>query len=157
MLYPCKSGWNLPISSWDMVRMSTFGLKFGSLSTAVTLKIRSRSPKPNQLFIMSQCYIHANLVKIHQLVANKKVSCRRRRQQDPYQKQYVPLPFSRGHNERFGYKAVSICFNMFLDLSFIIFYIYFFFITVLQPVKIISLTLSRGAKMRPQEKTPDLS
>ena len=44
---------------------STFRLKFGSLSPTVTLKNRSRSPKPNQLFIMSQCYIHANLVKIH--------------------------------------------------------------------------------------------
>ena len=47
---------------------STFGLKFGSLSPAVTLKIRLRSPKPNQLFILSQCYIHTNLVKIHPLV-----------------------------------------------------------------------------------------
>ena len=44
---------------------STFWLKFGSLSPAVTLKIMSRSPKPNQHVIMSQCYIHANLVKIH--------------------------------------------------------------------------------------------
>ena len=35
---------------------------------AVTLKIRSRSPKPIQLFIISKCYIHANLVKIRQLV-----------------------------------------------------------------------------------------
>ena len=41
------------------------GLKFGSLSPTVTLKIRSRSLKPNQLIIMSQCYIHANLVEIH--------------------------------------------------------------------------------------------
>ena len=38
------------------------------LSPSVTLKIGSRSPKPNQLFIMSKCYIHANLVKIHLLV-----------------------------------------------------------------------------------------
>ena len=65
ILYPCKSGWNMSISSWDMVHTSTFCLKFGSLSPAVTLKIGSRSPKPNQLFIMSQCYILANLVKIH--------------------------------------------------------------------------------------------
>ena len=65
MLYPCKSGWNLPTSSWDMAHTSTFGPKFGSLSPAVTLKIRSRSPKPHQLFIMSQCYIHVNLVKFH--------------------------------------------------------------------------------------------
>ena len=42
-----------------------FWLKFGSLSPAVTLKIRSRSPKPYQLYIMSQRYIHANLVKIN--------------------------------------------------------------------------------------------
>ena len=41
---------------------------FGGLSLTVTLKIRSRSPKPIQLFIMSKCYIHANLVKIRQLV-----------------------------------------------------------------------------------------
>ena len=52
----------------EMVHTSTFGLKFGSLSPAVTLKIRSRSPKPSQLFIMSQCYSHANLVKIRQPV-----------------------------------------------------------------------------------------
>ena len=61
------------------------GLKFGSLSPTVTLKIRSRSPKPNQLFILSHCYIHANLVKIPPTPphptscsrdrANKKVSC----------------------------------------------------------------------------------
>ena len=73
MLYPCKSGWNLLTSSWDMVHTSTFWLIFGSLNPVVTLKIRSRSPKPNQLFIMSQCYIHANLVKIHPLV--HEISC----------------------------------------------------------------------------------
>ena len=48
------------------MQTSTFWLKFGSLSPAVTLKIRSRSPKPNQLSIMTQCYIHANLFKICQ-------------------------------------------------------------------------------------------
>ena len=42
-----------PTSSWDMMHTSTFWIKFGSLSLAVTLKIRSWSPKPNQLFIMS--------------------------------------------------------------------------------------------------------
>ena len=47
---------------------NTFWLKFGSLSPAVTLKNRSRSPKPNLLFIMSQCDIHANLVEICQSV-----------------------------------------------------------------------------------------
>ena len=56
------------------MHISTFWLNFGSLSPAVTLKIRSRSPKPNQLFIMSQCYIHANLVKIHPPV--HEISCK---------------------------------------------------------------------------------
>ena len=46
----------------------TFWLKFGGLNLAVTLKIRSRSPTPIQLFITFKCYIHANLVKICQLV-----------------------------------------------------------------------------------------
>ena len=50
------------------MQTSTFWLKFGSSSPAVILKIRSMSPKPYQLFNVSQCYIHANLVKIHQPV-----------------------------------------------------------------------------------------
>ena len=50
------------------MQTNTFWLKFGGLSLAVTLKIRSRSPKAIQLFIMSKCYIPANLVKIRQLV-----------------------------------------------------------------------------------------
>ena len=41
-----------------------FRLKFGSLSRAVALKMKSKSPKPIQLFIISQCYIHAYLLKI---------------------------------------------------------------------------------------------
>ena len=45
-----------------------FWFKFSSLSLALTLEIRSRSPKPNQLFITSDCYSHANLVKIRLLV-----------------------------------------------------------------------------------------
>ena len=68
-----QSGWNLPISSSDMVHTSTFWFKFGSLSPAVTLKIMSGLPKPNQLFIISKCYIHANLIKIHPLV--HEISC----------------------------------------------------------------------------------
>ena len=55
-----------------MVHTRTFGLKFGSLSPAMTLKIRS--PKLNGLFVMSQCYIHANLVKIHPPV--REISCK---------------------------------------------------------------------------------
>ena len=75
-----------------------------AVSHAVTLKIRSRSPKPNQLFIMSKCYIHANLVKIHPTVpimqtrkchadTNANADANRIRT-----KNNVPLPFSGGHS-----------------------------------------------------------
>ena len=73
ILYPCKSGWNLLTSSWDGGH-KYFLAYIGSLSPAVTLKIWSRIPKPNQLFIVSQCYIHANLVKIHPQV--HEISCK---------------------------------------------------------------------------------
>ena len=46
-------------------------------SPAVTLKIRSRSPKANQFFVMSQFYMHENLVIQHwftRYCAGKKVS-----------------------------------------------------------------------------------
>ena len=43
-------------------------LKFDLCPPAVTLEIRARSPKPNQVFIMPQYYIHANLFPICQLV-----------------------------------------------------------------------------------------
>ena len=46
---------------------STFWLKFGSINPTVT-------PKSNQHFIMSQCYIHANLFKIHLPV--HEISCK---------------------------------------------------------------------------------
>ena len=36
-------------------------LKFDLFSTAVTLKLRTRSPKLNKVFIMSQCYIHVKV------------------------------------------------------------------------------------------------
>ena len=39
-------------------------------SAGMTLKIRSRSPKPNQLFLPSQQCIYASLVKMH-LLAQK--------------------------------------------------------------------------------------
>ena len=41
---------------------------FTYLSPPVTLKIRSRSPKSNQLLSLSQRYIHASLVTFHPLV-----------------------------------------------------------------------------------------
>ena len=108
MLYPCKSGWNLPISSWDIVHTSTFGLKFGSLSPTVTLKTRSRSPKPNYLFTMSQCCIHANLVKIHPSV--HEISCKQDLESvmltptGSALKTICPLPFGGGHNEHLQHK-----------------------------------------------------
>ena len=37
--------------------------EFSVFSTAVTLKIGSRSSKSNQLFVMSQLYIHENLIR----------------------------------------------------------------------------------------------
>ena len=59
---------------------------------------------------MSRYYIHANIIKIHAPV--HEISCKQesvtltltptikpRRQQDPHQKQYVPLPFGGGHND----------------------------------------------------------
>ena len=45
-----------------------------SFSIAVTLKIRSGSPKSNQSFLMSQLHIHENLVRIQPLV--HKILCR---------------------------------------------------------------------------------
>ena len=40
---------------------------FHFFSTAVTLNIRSRSPKSNHFFVMSQLFIHENLVRIQPL------------------------------------------------------------------------------------------
>ena len=60
----CKFG-NIPANcSQDNMQTSTFWLKYSSSNLTVTLKIRSRSPKSNQLFNVSECCIHANLVKI---------------------------------------------------------------------------------------------
>ena len=54
---------------YRLANLETFHpINSGGLSLAVTLKIRSRSPKPIQLFIKSKCYIHTNLVKMRQLV-----------------------------------------------------------------------------------------
>ena len=56
-----------------------------SFSTTVILKIRSRSPKSNQFFVMSQLHSHKNLVRIQhwftRYCADKKVSCQRGLQQ----------------------------------------------------------------------------
>ena len=44
-----------------------FWSKFDIQGPGVTLKMRSRSPKSNHFFLMSQWYFCASLVKIHQL------------------------------------------------------------------------------------------
>ena len=62
MIKICK-----PVYEIYIVQKALFDLNLAVLSPTVTLKIRSGSPKPNQLLIVS-CYIHANLVKIHQPV-----------------------------------------------------------------------------------------
>ena len=51
-----------------------FLLKFGSLSPAMTLKIKTRSPESNQLFILSQWYIHAYFAIIWRPV--HEISCK---------------------------------------------------------------------------------
>ena len=83
-----------------------------TFSTAVTLKIRSRSLKPNHFFILSQCYIHANLIKIHPVV--HEISCTQESvtlthtQMGPalHHKQYVPLPFGGGGG---GGDIITVC------------------------------------------------
>ena len=46
----------------------TLGTRICHLNPPMTLKMRSRSPKPNQLLSLSQWYIQANLMEFHQLV-----------------------------------------------------------------------------------------
>ena len=45
---------------------------FSVFFTAVTLKIRSRSPKSIQFFVTSQLYIHENLERIQHIVQTRK-------------------------------------------------------------------------------------
>ena len=56
-------GQNQFISSGDIEHNITFGSKFSVFLSAVTLKIRSRSQRPNQGFSISKCCIHANFGK----------------------------------------------------------------------------------------------
>ena len=101
---------------------STFWLKFGSLSPAVTLKIRSWSPLPFQLFNMSQCYIHVNFIKIHPTVheiSRKQETVTPASTPTPtptpastHQKQYGPLP-SVGNIVNEGFFLSSFCFVIF--------------------------------------------
>ena len=49
------------------MQTSFFWSKFDIQSAGVSLKIRSRSPKSNDFFPMSQWCFYASLVEIHQL------------------------------------------------------------------------------------------
>ena len=51
-----------------------FWSKLDIQSAGVTLKMRSRSPKSNHVFFMSEWCFYVSLVKIHQLV--QKIECR---------------------------------------------------------------------------------
>ena len=81
IIYPCNFGKNATTGSKDIVQTRKRHRIF-SFSTAVTLKIRSRSPKSNQFFVMSQLYINANLLRIQPLV--QKILCR--------QESVMPMP-----------------------------------------------------------------
>ena len=71
-------------------RPQTVNFPWGG-STAVTMKIRSRSPKSNHFFVTPQLYIQENLVRIQPLV--QKILCR----------QEVPTPVPTGSTPK------SIC------------------------------------------------
>ena len=64
ILNSCKFGKNPGTHSKDNVHLSIFGLNFAISISNVTLKIRSGSSKPYQLFAMSMYKIHANWGKI---------------------------------------------------------------------------------------------
>ena len=88
------------IPDWFMRYRQTirFWLKFGSLSPALTLEIRSRSPNlissSSRPIVLSMQIWLKSAGWFMRRCARKKLSCQRRR--DPYQKQYVSLPFGGG-------------------------------------------------------------
>ena len=74
MIQYIKFGQN-PSFDWrDRVQTSFVWLKFDIQSDGVTLKMRSRSPKSNNFFLMSQWLFCVSLVKIQQLV--QEIECR---------------------------------------------------------------------------------
>ena len=69
--------------------------KFDLFSSAVTLQIKPRSPKSNQVFIMTQCYIHSNMIPnwfMRHLAHKRKCHAEHQHWQDPNQKQSITLP-----------------------------------------------------------------
>ena len=68
MIQYIKFGQIPSFGSRDRMQTRCFWPKFYIQSADVTLKMRSRSPKSNHFFPMSQGCLHASLVKIHLLV-----------------------------------------------------------------------------------------
>ena len=56
------------LSSFEKPFYTGFTEQLNIVRDSETLKIRARSPIPNQVFIMSKCYIQSNLVPICTLV-----------------------------------------------------------------------------------------
>ena len=72
-------------------------LKIDLVNSAATLKISARPPKPNQVFIVPQCYIHANLSQVHLPVHTK--YCKQDADFNAdrmHMSNNVPLPFDEG-------------------------------------------------------------
>ena len=69
-----------------------------SFSTAVSLKVRSRSPTSYRFFVMSQLYIHANLVRIQPLV--HQIWCR--------QESVTPMPTPMPTGRSWIYRLVRV-------------------------------------------------
>ena len=130
--------WKLGIYSQKIVKNLTTGSKdivqtrkchrIFCFSTAVTLKIRSRSPKSNQFFVMSQLhvYIHAHLERSQVLV--HKILCRQSVMPMPMPtgsapKSISPSPKAGGHkNDVFTCEFVFIflklmCLKILFSLS----------------------------------------
>ena len=68
MIQYIKFGQNTSFGSRDRVQACFFWSKFDIQSVDVSLKMRLRSPKSNNFFLMSQWCFCASLVKIHPLV-----------------------------------------------------------------------------------------
>ena len=81
--------------------------KINLFSSTVTLKIRARSPKPYQVVIMPQCYIHLNLIPICLLV--HAISCTQKcHVKEVHTKNNMPPPlFGGGHNNSM-FKSLSL-------------------------------------------------
>ena len=94
MIYPCKlrEFFSVVQMIWAQGKFHVF-----KSSPLMTLKMRSRSPKSNQLLSFSLWYVHTSLVKFHLLVQEirvREMGFRRwhgpRQQRDPLWNQYVP-------------------------------------------------------------------